>query len=208
MELSNNIFIISAPSGSGKTTLVEWLVREVQGLVFSVSHTTRPRKEEEREGVDYHFVSRAEFEQMIQDGQFVEHAQLYGDYYGTSRAEIERILATGQDVVLDIDTEGASLVTSQLPEACTIFVFPPSYAELKRRLHMRRRDSLADIEKRLTWAVEVEIHRYSQYDYVIINDELDQAFDLLKAIILAQRARTRCMAPKIQAIINSFGGSH
>jgi guanylate kinase len=208
MEISSNIFIISAPSGSGKTTLVDRLVREVPSLAFSVSHTTRSRKEEEREGEDYHFVSRSEFEQMIQDGQFVEHAQLYGDYYGTSRAEIERILAAGKDVVLDIDTEGASLVTSQLPDACAIFVFPPSYAELERRLKMRQRDSLADIEKRLKWAMEVEIHRYSQYDYVIVNDELGQAFDLLKTIVLAQRARTRCMAPKIQAIINSFGGLH
>ena len=101
-----------------------------------------------------------------------------------------------------------SFVTSQLPNACTIFVFPPSYAELERRLQMRRRDSRADIEKRLKWAVEVEIHRYSQYDYVIVNDELHQAYEMLKTIVLAQRARTRCMAPKIQAIINSFGGLH
>lgn len=208
MEMSSSIFIISAPSGSGKTTLVERLVREVPGLSFSVSHTTRPRKEEEQEGVDYHFVSRPEFEEMVRDGQFVEHAQLYGDYYGTSRAEIERIQETGRDVVLDIDTEGASLVSAQLPDACTIFVFPPSYTELERRLRIRQRDSQADIERRLKWAVEVEIHRYSRYDYVIVNDELGPAFDLLRSIVLAHRARTRCLAPKIQAIIHTFGGLH
>lgn len=145
---------------------------------------------------------------MVRDGQFVEHAQLYGDYYGTSRAEIERIQGTGMDVVLDIDTEGASLVSAQLPDACTIFVFPPSYAELERRLRIRQRDSQADIERRLKWAVEVEIHRYSQYDYVIVNDELGPAFDLLRSIVLAHRARTRCLAPKIQAIIQTFGGLH
>jgi guanylate kinase len=208
MDLPGNIFIISAPSGSGKTTLVEKLVHEVPGLAFSVSHTTRPRKEDEQEGVDYHFVSRSSFERMIREGQFVEHAQLYGEYYGTSRAEIEMIQQAGKDVVLDIDTEGAHLVTAKLPGACTVFVFPPSFAELEKRLRIRQRDSAADIEKRLKWAVEVEIHRYSQYDYVIVNDELEQAFETLKNIVLAQRARTRCMAPKIQSIINTFGGLH
>jgi guanylate kinase len=207
MISQGNIFIISAPSGSGKTTLVNKLVHEVPGLSFSVSHTTRQRKEEEQDGVDYHFVTPAIFKQMIAEDRFVEHAQLYGDYYGTSREEIQKIQSVGKDVILDIDTNGACQVKTQMPLAVSIFIFPPSLPELERRLRGRKRDSEADIEKRLKWAVDVEIHRYSQYDYVVINDQLKNAFESLKSIILAERARINRMTPAIQSIIQIFGGS-
>lgn len=157
--------------------------------------------------MDYHFVTPMVFKKMIEEDRFVEHAQLYGDYYGTSREEIQKIQAAGKDVILDIDTSGASQVKSQMPLAVSIFIFPPSLPELERRLRARKRDSDADIEKRLKWAVEVEIHRYSQYDFVVINDQLKKAFETLKSIILAERARLNRMAPAVQSIIQIFGGS-
>jgi guanylate kinase len=206
MSRHGTVFVVSAPSGSGKSTLVKRLLAEVPGVQFSISFTTRAPKENEIDGVDYCFVSRETFQQMIREGQFFEYARVFDEYYGTARASIEKVLQEGQDVILDIDTEGAAQVKQRLPQAVTVFIFPPSREALRERLHSRRRDTEVEIEKRLRWAAEVEIHRYAGYDYLIINDQLEQALEVLKGIVWAERSRTRRMTPYLEPILNSFGG--
>jgi guanylate kinase len=206
MSLRGIPFVVSAPSGSGKSTLVKRLLEEIPGLLFSISFTTRLPKEKEKNGVNYHFVSRETFQQMVREGQFFEHAQVFGEFYGTACSSVEKLLEEGKDVILDIDTEGAAQVKQRLPHAVTIFIFPPSLMALRERLYSRRRDTQSEMEKRLRWAAEVEIHRYASYDYVIINDQLEQALEILKGIVVAERSRTRRMTPHLEPILNTFGG--
>lgn len=201
------LFIVSAPSGSGKSTLVKRVMETVDHLRFSISHTTRPPRPGEQNGVDYFFTSRDEFEAMIRDQQFVEHAVVFGNYYGTTWREIEAARRTGQDVILDIDVQGAAQVKKRFgDEAPSIFVLPPSYAILEQRLRGRSSDGDAVIRQRLEMARR-EILEYARYDYVIINDAIDGSTEVLRSIVLAQRARQDRLKKEVESILHTFGGN-
>ena len=186
MSNRGNLFIISAPSGSGKTSLAIRLLEEVPKLQFSVSHTTRSPRGQERHGVEYFFVSETEFEAMIAEEAFLEHAHVYGNYYGTSLAFVESQLSSGTDVLLDIDVQGALKVKARRPETVLIFVFPPSFDELQSRLKRRSLDDQKVIEKRLNIARK-EIQLYKEYGYLIVNSEIGKSLNELKSIIMAAR---------------------
>jgi len=189
--MTGNLLIVSAPSGAGKTTLLKTAMEQVDRLVFSVSHTTRNPRAGEQDGRDYHFVSVAEFEQMIEDGEFLEWARVHGNYYGTARAPIAEKLAEGYDVILDIDVQGAEIIRKSGAIACTdIFVAPPDMEELERRLRQRGTEDEQTITKRLANAAE-EMAQSGKYEYLIVNDEIKRGANLLVAIVLAQRARQR-----------------
>lgn len=197
------LFIVSAPSGTGKTTIVERLVQRVPNLCMSRSYTSRPARPGETDGVDYNFISRERFEAMIAEGAFLEWADVFGSYYGTSAADTDAALAQGEDVVLVIDVQGARQVRSRGCDAVSIFVLPPSAAILEQRLRGRSKDSDEQIRRRLAVA-RVEVNEYSQYDYLIVNDELETAVGRLEAIVIAERARTQRMRPTAEAIIGTF----
>jgi guanylate kinase len=201
------IFIVSAPSGAGKSTLVKTLLQRVPNLVFSVSYTTRLPRGQEVDGKEYHFVDRGSFEKMIEESKFVEFARVFDHYYGTSRGAIEEVIGCGKDILLDIDTAGASQVRKKIPEAVSIFIMPPSYEVLRERLEHRKQDSPEIIQKRLQWASEKEIYRYQDYDYVVVNDNLSRASELMCSIVLAERCRKECMLHRIKLIIRTFGGN-
>jgi guanylate kinase len=197
------LFIVSAPSGAGKTTLVERLVEQAPGLRMSRSYTSRAARAGEADGVDYNFVSRARFESMVAGGEFLEWADVFGNLYGTCGTDTERTLAAGEDVVLVIDVQGARQVRRSGLEAATVFVMPPSYEVLEQRLRGRSKDSEADIRRRLTVARD-EIASFDEYDYIVINDELTAAVDRLRAIVLAERARSARCAAVARRIVQTF----
>jgi guanylate kinase len=197
------LFIVSAPSGTGKTTLVERLVQHVPNLRMSRSYTSRAARLGEQDGVDYNFISRDRFEAMIGDQAFLEWADVFGSYYGTSAADTDAALARGEDVVLVIDVQGARQVRSLGREVVSIFVLPPSSAILEQRLRGRSKDSDEQIARRLAVAGR-EVSEYSQYDYLVVNDELDAAVERLQGIVAAERARMQRMRPKAEIIIGTF----
>ena len=186
------VFIISAPSGSGKSTLVNEIRASVPNLHFSISYTTRNPRGSEKDGREYHFVSREQFEAMRDRGEFLEYAEVFGNYYGTARRYVDDAKAADHDVLLDIDVQGAAQIKRMLPEAVSIFVLPPSRQELERRLKRRSESegfvNSGVLEKRLATARR-EIEKYSEYDYILINDRLEESIDLLKAIVLSERAQ-------------------
>ena len=186
-----SLFIISAPSGTGKTTILKRILRTVAGISFSISHTTRPARKGEQDGVDYYFVSRDQFLSMQQQGTFLESAEVHGNLYGTSGTEIDKSITAGHDIILDIDTQGASQIRS-IPslEAVFIFIAPPSRQELEKRLSGRRTDSRETIALRLENARR-EMENIGFYDYVLVNDRIEDAVEMLRAIILAERSRNR-----------------
>ena len=198
-----NLFVISAPSGSGKTTLVRRLLDTLDDVRFSVSFTTRPPREGERDGVDYHFITEDEFRKKIADGGFLEWAEVHGNLYGTSKTETEKVRASGEDILLDVDVQGAAQVKKAEPDAITLFIMPPSFQVLEERLRGRRQDSDEVIESRLEEARR-EIHHYKDYDYVLINDSVERTSELLKAIVLAERSRPRLLEDRIRPIVESF----
>lgn len=198
-----NLFVLSAPSGSGKTTLVTSLLGSLDGLRFSVSLTTRPRRGNERDGIDYHFVTEEAFREKIEAGEFLEWAEVYGNLYGTSRIETDRICEGGEDVVLDVDVQGAAQVRAASPSAVTIFVLPPSFSVLEERLRGRREDPPEVIEGRLNEARR-EVKRYDEYHYVIINDSVEKSANLLRAIVMAERARPRLLEERLRPVLSSF----
>ena len=200
------LFIVSAPSGTGKTTLVERLVHQVPGLHMSRSYTSRPARRGERHGVDYNFISRDRFEEMAQAGEFLEWADVFGNYYGTCAADTEARLAEGGDVVLVIDVQGARQVRTRGIETVGIFVLPPSARTLEQRLRGRSKDTEEQIRRRLDVARR-EVAEFAQYEYVVINDEVDTAVDRLRAIVLAERARVRVMRAPAEAVIGTFYGT-
>lgn len=207
VQNSGVLFIVSAPSGSGKSTLVRRVLKEVGRLRFSISHTTRPARPGEQHGVDYFFVTRDEFERMIQEEKFVEHAVVFGNHYGTSWQAIEAVRLSGDDVILDIDVQGAAQVKQRFGrEAPSIFVLPPSFASLEQRLRGRSSDGDEVIRERLGRARQ-EIQEYSKYDYVIINDEINRATDALRSIIVAHRASQSRLEKQIENILHTFGGN-
>jgi guanylate kinase len=189
--MSGILFIISAPSGSGKTTLTNELLTLVQGLQFSISYTTRPPRGSEQSGREYFFVSREEFEEMIRRGEFLEYACVFGHYYGTARRFLDDARNSGRDLVLDIDVQGAAQV-AKMPEAVSIFILPPSREVLEFRLrnrsHTEHMDSEEVIRRRLEGARK-EIENYRNYDYIIVNDRLEQSIAQLKAIVAAERLK-------------------
>jgi guanylate kinase len=185
---AGNIFIISAPSGAGKTSLIRALLRTDVGLSLSISYTSRPPRPEEMDGRDYHFVSREVFEQMLEDGEFLESAEVYGNYYGTSQKWIHEAMASGQDILLEIDSQGAQQVRRVFPKAVGVFILPPSLEMLETRLRNRGQDSPEVIARRVAAARE-EISHMSEYDYVIINKELDKALGDFFCIVQAERLR-------------------
>jgi guanylate kinase len=180
------IYIISAPSGSGKSTLVNELLKLVPDLDFSISYTTRSLRGSEQNGKQYHFVSREEFEQMIRDDEFLEHANFDGNYYGTARRFLQETGQKGHDLLLDIDVQGAGQIKQKLPEAVSIFVLPPDRKTLEWRLRKRSEDAEAVIHRRLV-AASREIENYDKYDYILINDDLEESIDSLEAIVLSER---------------------
>ena len=197
------LFIVSAPSGAGKTTLVERLVEQTPHLVMSRSYTSRQSRAGEADGVDYNFVTRQRFESMIEAGEFLEWASVFGNLYGTCASETERQLMTGADVVLVIDVQGARKVRARGLEATTVFVMPPSLEVLERRLRGRSKDSEADIQRRLTVARE-EVAAVTDYDYVVVNDELTGAVDRLRSIVVAERARLQRMRDPAETIVRTL----
>ena len=197
------LFIVSAPSGAGKTTLVERLVEQTPDLRMSRSYTSRHARDGEMDGVDYNFVTRQRFESMIEAGEFLEWASLFGNLYGTCASETERELASGVDVVLVIDVQGARKVRARGLEATTVFVMPPSLSVLERRLRGRSKDSETDIQRRLSVARE-EIAAFSEYDFVVVNDELTGAVDRLRSIVIAARARLERMRGPAETIVRTF----
>ncbi len=197
------LFIVSAPSGTGKTTLVERLVQELPNLHKSRSYTSRRPRAGERDGVDYNFISRARFDTMIQDGVFLEWADVFGNCYGTSAADTEAVLAQGRDVVLVIDVQGARQVSGRGIETVGIFVLPPSASILAQRLRDRSKDTEEQIARRLKTARH-EVSEFAKYEYVVVNDELETAVSRLGAIVMAERTRVRCMRGKAEAITKTF----
>jgi guanylate kinase len=198
------LFIVSAPSGAGKTTLVERLVEQVPHLRMSRSYTSRPVRPGEADGVDYNFVTRARFEEMIAAGDFLEWADVFGNLYGTCASDTQRLLADGNDVVLVIDVQGARQVRTLRPGATTIFVMPPSFDILEQRLRGRSKDSEAAILKRLQVARQ-EVASFTEYDFIVVNDEVTAAVERLRGVVLADRCRLDCMRPAAEKIVRSFG---
>jgi guanylate kinase len=196
------LFVITGPSGCGKSTLIRKVRRSLGDLEFSVSHTTRPPRPSEKDGVDYNFVPAKTFERMVREKRFIEWARVHGHLYGTSRAEVVRKGRRG-DVVLDIDVQGARQVRTRLPGAVHIFVMPPVAGELRRRLVQRREDSPEDVERRLRNA-RAEIRAYGEFDYVVVNDALVHAAADLKSVIVASRLRSGAMAERLKPVLRSF----
>ena len=178
----NDLFILSAASGTGKTSLARALVDRLPNVVISISHTTRPPRPGERDGIDYYFVTPAEFQAMIDRGQFLEYAEVFGNRYGTARAPVEELLARGKRVVFDVDWQGASAIKRVWPWATSIFLLPPSRAALERRLKDRRQDAPDIIARRMRAAVD-EMRHHTEFDYIVVNDQFDHALADLEAII-------------------------
>jgi guanylate kinase len=199
------LFVVSAPSGTGKTTVVERLVQIFPDLGLSRSYTSRALRAGEKDGLDYNFITRERFEAMIEEDAFLEWADVFGNLYGTGKVETERELTGGRDLILVIDVQGARQVRSHGANAIGIFVLPPSFEALERRLRGRSKDSEEAIRKRLVTARR-EIRAVAEYEYVIVNDELDACVDRLRSIVLAERARPRVMAPTVARIVGSFTG--
>ena len=197
------VFVLSAPSGTGKSTLVKRLVRQVPGLVFGVSYTTRPPRPGERDGVDYFFVDDARFDAMLARGQFQEWVEAYGRRYGLGREWLAGQLASGKDLLLDLDTAGARAVRASMTDPVTVFLLPPSAQELARRLRGRASESGEQLAMRLGQA-RLECSRFPEYDYLVVNETVDQAYRELEAIILAARARRERRRETARKILASF----
>jgi len=187
-----NLFIISAPSGAGKTTLARGLNEALPNTAFSVSHTTRPQRRNEVHGVDYYFVSEREFRDMVDRGEFLEYARVFGNWYGTSKAAVRELMEQGKTVLLDIDWQGARKVRRKMPDCGSIFILPPSKQELERRLRSRGQDSEEVIQARMEQARD-EMQHADEYDFVVVNDDFDRALQELCEIVSGERSpRTSC----------------
>ena len=198
-----SVFIISAPSGSGKSTLVARLLASDPRLRFSVSYTTRKARGNERPGESYIYITRQEFLRRVEAGEFLEHAEVFGNFYGTNREVLEQAEAEGKDLILDIDVKGARQLKERIPEAVTIFVLPPSRDILEQRLRLRSEDSDDVIQRRLKEAAE-ELRNYKQYDYVLVNHQVEESTGTLAAIIRAERVRRSRMEDQVRPILRSF----
>ncbi len=204
LERKGELFIISAPSGSGKSTLIHMLLKEVENLEFSVSYTTREPRKGEVNGKDYFFVSEEEFKKMIENDEFIEYAKVFGKfYYGTAKKQVYSKIEKGKDVIMDIDVQGAYQIMQKKPiDFTSIFIIPPSLEELRNRLVSRGRDSMEEIEKRLNTAKN-EIKYLKYFDYVVVNDILEDALSDLKAIIFSERRKVKRLV-NIESIYKQF----
>jgi guanylate kinase len=197
------IYVISAPSGSGKSTLVDRLLKSDPRLLFSISYTTRKPRGKEKSGEHYHYIDRQEFEARAARSEFLEWAQVFENYYGTHGSYLDRARAEGKDLVLDIDVQGAQQLKQKIPDAVSIFILPPSRSVLEERLRRRSEDSAEVIERRLREAGE-EIRHFAQYDYVLVNREVTEAAERLRAVVTAERLRRNRVEDEIRPILESF----
>ncbi len=197
------LFIITAPSGAGKTSLIQRLLGSIKEIEFSVSCTTRPQREGEVDGKDYHFIGMETFLKIRRSGGFLEWAEVFGDLYGTPANETEKILKSGRDIILDIDVQGASQIRRKRKDAVFIFILPPDYATLRKRLEKRKSDSKVRIRRRLKMAKE-DVREFKKFQYIVINDKLERASEELCGIIRAERARTSKRAREAKKILETF----
>ena len=197
------LFIISSPSGGGKGTLIREVLRTVPNIGYSVSFTTRQRREGEVDGTHYNFVSHAEFENLIEQGEFLEYAPVHGNYYGTSRTQVEREISTGRDIILEIDVQGADLVREKTSETVEVFILPPSFEVLRERLIARQSETDENLALRLKNSLS-EVRQFDKFDYVIINDEVEKAVKDLQSVIYAERCRRARQTEAIENILQTF----
>ncbi|HQW57385.1 MAG TPA: guanylate kinase [Gammaproteobacteria bacterium] len=201
--MKGSLFIVAAPSGAGKTTLVNALAKTLSDVSISVSYTTRKMRPQEQEGVDYHFVSLDKFKTMLKQGDFLEHAKVYGHFYGTSRLSVFDVLRQGLDVILEIDWQGAKQVRTQFFETKSIFILPPSLEILEARLQKRHSDNALIVKERMNEARE-QISHYKEFDYLVFNDKFEDALEDLKSIVRSQRVYWRRSAALRAATITSL----
>ena len=206
MGKRGHLFVIAAPSGAGKTSLMRALMEKRPSVEFSVSCTTRAPRAHEQDGRDYHFISRDEFERLIAAGEFIEHADVFGNFYGTRRSVVAAALAGGRDLILEIDWQGARQVREHLPEAVHVFILPPSRAELERRLRKRATDSAEAIARRLAESVS-EMSHWREFDYVVVNRDFDQALAELEAIFDGRGEASRPDRPGLAPLVNELIGT-
>jgi len=202
---SGTLFILSAPSGAGKTSLVTSLSRCLGGLAVSISHTTRPPRPGEIDTQDYFFVDQECFNKMVAEDAFLEFAEVFDHSYGTSSEIVKKSLASGSDMILEIDWQGAQQVLKKLPDAVCIFILPPSLRELERRLTGRRQDSKDIIDRRMSNALS-EISHYDEYEFLIVNDDFDQALEQLKSIILVSRLKRKPQSSRLESLLDDLLG--
>jgi len=200
LEYPGSLFIIAAPSGAGKTSLVDALIQQEKNIVHSISYTTRPMRPKEQQGVNYFFVSKDEFIEMIAKNLFLEFAEVFGHYYGTSREFIETQLKMGNDIILEIDWQGAEQIKQLFPNCVSIFILPPSRDILQHRLQSRQQDHPEVIEKRMA-AASSEMTHYAEFDYLIVNDQFDEALDHLHLIVGAKRLKQEKQALKYKKLL-------
>jgi len=200
---NGHLIVVTAPSGAGKSTLVHLALERVPNLTYSVSYTTRTPRGEEQDKRDYFFVSLEQFAAMRGAGDFVECAEVHGHWYGTARDVIEQHLECGRNVILDIDVQGAAQIRKLMPQSITVFILPPSFAVLEQRLRDRNTDNRYDVEKRLANA-RLEVKRYSEFDYLIINEDRETATQALVSIIVSSRYRQQCQQNAAERIIKTF----
>jgi guanylate kinase len=198
-----NLFIISSPSGGGKGTLIREVLRIVPNIGYSISFTTRKMRVGEEHGKHYFFVNRDEFENLIERGEFLEYAEVHGNFYGTSKTQVEKMTNDGRDVILEIDVQGANSIRAKMPKAVSIFILPPAFEVLKTRLVLRQTESDEELAIRLRNS-RGEVEDYKDFDYVIINDEVEKATNDLKTAILAERLRKDRQIEKIETILETF----
>ena len=201
--MSGTLYIFSAPSGAGKTSLVKALLEQTSGIGVSVSHTTRAPRPGEENGRHYHFTDALSFEKLVEDSAFLEHAKVFDNYYGTAKASVDGPLRQGQDVILEIDWQGAEQIRRCYPEAVSVFILPPSKAALRERLQGRGQDPEAVIERRMRDAVN-EMSHYVEFDYLIINDDFEVALQELRSIVIARRLRLDRQASRKQALLQDL----
>ena len=203
MSAAGSLFVIAAPSGAGKTTLVKAVVKRNPQLRFSVSYTTRAQRKNEEDGRDYFFVSEDKFMELERQGELLESAVVFDNHYGTSRSQVEQHLSNGANVILEIDWQGAQQVRASMPSCVTIFVMPPSRRELERRLRGRQTDSDAVIARRLSDALG-DMSHWREFDYVIINDDLDEAVDAMEAILSGEGEANHASRPELCSRIENI----
>lgn len=203
MTTTGNLYIISAPSGAGKTSLVKKLIATVENLIVSVSHTTRQSREGEIHGKDYFFVPVEDFRAMQNDNAFLESAQVFDNFYGTAKKTVETNLAQGDDVILEIDWQGAKQVRDLMPNSYSIFILPPSTQILRERLEGRGKDSVEIIDRRMQDAV-AEMSHYGEFDYLVVNDDFNTALNELESIIIANRLQQKSRAIKLKSLIHDL----